>query len=280
MLNVGTNNAKEQFKDQLERIMTKNISRILGTIVILANLGFFIPLTIETLLSGGGSFGYGLLLLPISIITHVLLIPAVLTWTNRTDKYKGFLVTNLLSTIWSIFWVALFITATESKNEEITKPNGEIESSIILTTQNLTDKNFNLIEDFEKTKNTFRQDTFDLNLQSTEGGQLIVFHTADKDYLVLDIKLFGETGKIHATYWTDRELNIKIAKWTDFDYDKPYYENDYKISETTEFYSFLDNSFMRYNSDKQEIKKSDNSEIEMEIKNFFVDITKDIEIIK
>ncbi len=41
-----------------------------------------------------------------------------------------------------------------------------------------------------------------------------------------------------------------------------------------------DNSFIRYDSDKQEIKNSDNGEAEKKVKNFFFDVTKDIEIIK
>lgn len=262
--------------------MTKKISRLLGTVIILANLGFFIPLTIETLKSGGGGFGYGLLLLPINAITHLLLIPAILTWTDKSDKQYGFLITNSLGTLWSTFWFVLFITAIQPDNNELTETVDNVEKStlITLTADNHPDKNFILVEDFEKSKGTFRPDTFELYDHSTDGGQLIAYHTKDKDYLVFDIWLFGETGKIHSTYWTDRKLNFKIIKRTDFVYDKPYYEKDYKVTETTEFYSYSDSSFKRYNSDKQEIKNSDNAESEVKVKNFFIDITKDIEIIK
>jgi len=179
--------------------------------------------------------------------------------------------------------VSIGLLSCSSKDSETTNSTvekSETTKTVSLNADSLADKNFSLIEDFEKNKNTFRPDTFDLNNHSTDGGRLIAFHTKDKDYLVFDIWLFGETGKIHSTYWTDRKLNFKIIKRTDFAYDKPYYEKGYKTTETTEFYSYLDNSFVRYNSDKQEIKTSDNAESEMKVKTFFVDITKDIEIVK
>lgn len=146
--------------------MTKKISRLLGTVIILANLGFFIPLTIETLKSGGGGFGYGLLLLPINAITHLLLIPAILTWTDKSDKQYGFLITNSLGTLWLTFWFVLFITAIQPDNNELTETVDNVEKStlITLTADNHPDKNFSLVEDFEKSKGTFRPDTFELCL--------------------------------------------------------------------------------------------------------------------
>jgi len=147
------------------------------------------------------------------------------------------------------------------------------------TTNIPADKNFILIEDFEETKNTFRPDTFELYDQSTDGGQLIAFHTKDKDYLVLDIWLFGETQK-NTTYWTDKHLSLKIVKQTNYVYDKPYYEEGYKTKETTEFYSYLDDSCKIYDAEREEIKDSDNSTKEKKIRDFFTDVTKDIQIIK
>jgi hypothetical protein len=174
----------------------------------------------------------------------------------------------------------LSCSVKESETANSTVEKVETSTPVTLTTDKHPDKNFSLIEDFEKSKGMFRPDTFELFDHSTDGGQLIAYHTKDKDYLVLDIWLFGETGKTHSTYWTDRKLNFKIVKRTDFAYDRPYYEKDYKITETTEFYSYSGNSFIRYNSNKQEIKNPDNVESEKKIKDFFVDITKEIEIIK
>jgi hypothetical protein len=146
--------------------------------------------------------------------------------------------------------------------------------------QKFVDKNFLLVDDFEKDQKTFRSDTFDLVGKSTDGGQLIAYHKKDKDYLVLDIWLFGETGKIHATYWTDKDMNFRIVKRTDFKYDKPYYEKDYKVTETTEYLSYADNSVRRYSADKRELKDSLAYEKNIETENFFKSVTEDLKIVK
>lgn len=144
--------------------------------------------------------------------------------------------------------------------------------------QNVVDRNFALIEDFEKNQQTFRRDTFDL-VGHSDGGQLVAYHKRDPTYLVFDIWLFGETGKIHATYWTDRDINFKIVKRTDFKYDKPYYEIDYKVTETAEYLSYTDKSVIRYNSDKREIKDSLADKKKIESEDFFKAITKDLKIV-
>jgi hypothetical protein len=137
-----------------------------------------------------------------------------------------------------------------------------------------------LIEDFEKSQVLFSSDTFDLVGQSTEGGELIAFHSKDKDYLVFDICVLGEAGKIHATYWTDKNVNFKMVKRTDFNYDKPYYERGYKVMETTEYLSYSDNSVIQYSADKKELKRSVTGEKQIESENFFKEITRDLNIVK
>ena len=146
--------------------------------------------------------------------------------------------------------------------------------------QKTIDENFTLIEDFEKNQKVFRADTFDLVDQSSDGGKLIAYHNKDKDYLVFDIWLFGETGKIHATYWTDKDLNFKVVMRTDFKYDKPYYEKGFKVTETTEYLSYSDNSVRLYSADKKELKDSKTDEKKIEGENFFKEITKDLKIVK
>lgn len=146
--------------------------------------------------------------------------------------------------------------------------------------QKFIDKNFDLIDDFEKNRKTFLPDTFDLAGHSAEGGALIVFHSKDRDYLVFDIWLLGETGKVHATYWTDKNLNFKIVKRTDFKYDKPFYEKGYQVTETTEYLSYSDNSVRHYSADKKELKGLTTGEKKTECENFFKQITKDLKIVK
>lgn len=88
--------------------MIKKISRVLGAILILVNLGFFIPVTLKVLMSGGGSFGFGLLLLPITFVSHLFVVPATLTWINKTNNRTGFMVTNSLGIIWTLLWLTFF----------------------------------------------------------------------------------------------------------------------------------------------------------------------------
>jgi hypothetical protein len=141
------------------------------------------------------------------------------------------------------------------------------------------DTNFELIDDFTNNKSIFRPDTFKLNDQSTDGGELIAFHTKDRDYLVIDAWLYGETGKLHVTFWTDMKINLKFAQRTNYEYDRPYYEPGYKTQETIEYYSFFDKGFRFYNSDKKEIKELGDKK-KIEIEKLFADLTKDVEIVK
>ena len=141
-------------------------------------------------------------------------------------------------------------------------------------------KDFELISDFEKNIGTFDSDTFNLMNHSTEGGELIVFHTNEKDYLVLDFWLYGETGKLNTTYWTDHDINFKIVKRTKYDYDRPMYEPDYKITQTTHYYSYSDSTFKVFDQEKNIIQDSTNLEHKKEIEEFITELTKDIKLIK
>ncbi len=141
--------------------------------------------------------------------------------------------------------------------------------------------NFDLITNFENCRNEFSKDTFELNGISTEGGELIVFHANEINYLVLDFSVYGETGKINNIYWTDKELRFKLVRNALFKYDKPFYEQGYKTDSII--------SFLSYQS--QEIKMFDNNGIEInskslvetkakELELFFDEMTKGIQIIK
>jgi len=143
-----------------------------------------------------------------------------------------------------------------------------------------SDKNFNFIDEFEKNKATFNPDTFDLSEHSTEGGQLIVFHKKDQAYLVFDIRVFGESGRIHATYWTDTDINFIIVKRTDFSYDKPLYEKDFKVTETTQYLSYHADGTTIYDSERKVLSDPLANEKKMQYEEFFHKVTKGLKIEK
>ncbi len=55
-------------------------------IILLSNIFFFIPLTYKIFHSGGGPFGFGVMLLPFQLLAHLFIIPAVLALKKRGDK--------------------------------------------------------------------------------------------------------------------------------------------------------------------------------------------------
>src|SRR3989339_214328 len=120
-------------------------------------------------------------------------------------------------------------------------------------------KNFDLISDFEKNKGTFNSDTFDLMNHSTEGGEI---------------------GKQNTKFWTDNDFEFKVVKETNYDYDRPMYEPDFKITETTYFYSYSDSTFKIFDQGKSLIQDSLYLERRKEIEEFFTEMTKEIEIVK
>ena len=101
------------------------------------------------------------------------------------------------------------------------------------------------------------------------------------NYLVLDFWLYGETGKLNYTYWTDKELKFKFIKQVKYKYDKPYYEVNFKIDTNTNYMSYLNPEIKLFDKDKNEItdKRMIDTK-EKELKSFFNDVTRGIEIIK
>jgi hypothetical protein len=137
-----------------------------------------------------------------------------------------------------------------------------------------------LIEDFESNKAAFRSDEFDLAGHFTEGGQLITFQNKDKAYRVVDIWIYGEMGRIHAIYWTDKKLNFIIIKRTNFEYDKPFYEKEFKVTETTEYLSYDSDSVKSYDNERKELSQSLTIKMRKEYEKFFKDVTAGLKIEK
>jgi hypothetical protein len=85
----------------------KIMSRVCGTILILINALYFIPLTIQILRSAGGGFGYGLL--PITFIFHLFIIPSVATWIKKRKNQRGLLIINSIGLTWTVWWFSSFV---------------------------------------------------------------------------------------------------------------------------------------------------------------------------
>jgi hypothetical protein len=82
--------------------------RVTGTVLIIINILYFLPLTVQILKAGGGPFGYGFLVLPITIVAHLFLIPSIMTWTRKSGNHGRLLIVNSIGLTWSIFWFTFF----------------------------------------------------------------------------------------------------------------------------------------------------------------------------
>ncbi len=177
-----------------------------------------------------------------------------------------------------IFLIIGFYSCGEKqKSEKKTK------TSIIEKTDSEL-KNFELLQDFGKNKAKFgTPDTFELNDHSTNGGELKVFHDKDFDYIVFDFWLYGETGKLNYTYWTDKNRNMefKFVKKLNYEYNKPYYEEDFKIDSTICYLSYSGMKSRMFDLNRNEIQKVELIDsTKNELESFFKDVTKGIKIIK
>jgi hypothetical protein len=140
---------------------------------------------------------------------------------------------------------------------------------------------FDLVENFKSNKSKFNSDTFDILDHSTDGGELIVYHDNEFNYIVLDFWLFGETGKLNYTYWTDNDFKFKVVKKVDYEYDKPYYEEGFKIDSVTNYLSYSQPNYRLFDSSKKEITDREMVDsTKRELEKFYKDVTQEIEIIK
>lgn len=146
---------------------------------------------------------------------------------------------------------------------------------------NSTINDFDLLDNFLANKRKFSTDTFEMLEYSANGGELIVYHNNEHDYIVLDFLLYGETGKLNYTYWTDRNFKIKFVKTVDYIYDKPFYEEDFKIDSVTKYITFSHTNHRLFDSNKNEITNKeliDSTKLVLE--NFYKEKTLGIEILK
>ena len=187
-----------------------------------------------------------------------------------------------LKTFWWFFGIAvlgsvlgIYNFINGSKSTKNTKQEDLMENSV----SELPD--FSIISDFEKNKAEFTADTLDINDYSTDGGELIAYHKSKAEYIVLDFWLYGETGRLNYTYYTDSDLNFKMVKKLDFEYSKPYTEIDFEIDSTLYYLSYSNSKSKLYDINKKEILKTEliNS-TKIELEKFFKEVSKGVEIVK
>jgi hypothetical protein len=90
--------------------MTKKLNYLIAILLILFNLVFFLPGTYELIRTGGGPWGFGLLVLPVTIVGNLYLIPSSLSFLNKYKQSRVLLGINISGIIGSIFWVTIFLT--------------------------------------------------------------------------------------------------------------------------------------------------------------------------
>lgn len=142
-------------------------------------------------------------------------------------------------------------------------------------------KGFELIEEFKSNKAKFNSDTLELLSHSTDGGELIVYHDNEFDYVVLDFWLYGETGKLNYTYWTDNDFKFEFIRKVNYKYDKPYYEKGFKVDTATQYLIYSQSKYRLFDSNKNEITDTRLTEsTKIELEKFYKDLTEGVEIKK
>lgn len=86
-----------------------NINKFTGLLIIGTNVFFFIPKTIEILLTSGGPFGFGLLFLPFNLFLHLFLISGILILTKKFENNKILAWINLFGLFICAFFLGYFI---------------------------------------------------------------------------------------------------------------------------------------------------------------------------
>ena len=104
---VGSNVRTTNNNQAVTKLKTANWT--ISTLLFLINI-YFLPFSFVTIKSTGGAFGYGLLVLPISLSINLLLISAGLTFKTKFNKSIGLLIINGLGILWSLFWLWLLLT--------------------------------------------------------------------------------------------------------------------------------------------------------------------------
>jgi hypothetical protein len=92
-------------------ISSRSISRVLSVFLFAVNFICFVPVSFQILVTGGGTFGDGLAILPITLSVHLFLIPAVISWVSKEENQVVLLVINTIGVLWACFWLYMAVMA-------------------------------------------------------------------------------------------------------------------------------------------------------------------------
>ena len=97
----------------------------------------------------------------------------------------------------------------------------------------------------------------------------------------MDFWLYGETGKLNYTYWTDNDFQFKFVKKVNYEYDKPYSEEGFKVDSVTMYLTYSEPNNRLFDSEKKEITDKELVDsTKNELNEFYKDVTQEIKIIK
>lgn len=150
---------------------------------------------------------------------------------------------------------------------------------LIYSCNRTIDDKFPIISKFNTSKDQYKRDTISLEGFSLEGGELIVYHKKS-DTLVFDFFLYGETGKLNYTYFTDKNFEYKFVIKRDYRYNGLITNEKTKIDSTIYFIETKLNPRL-YDQNIIEVKDSQKVDsIISEIDYFFKDAAKYIKVNK
>ncbi len=90
------------------KVKHERTRKYIAILILLSNI-FFIRFTILNILTGGGKFGYGLLILPFTFSYHLFIVTALIELL-RKRKSKLTLILNYIGLTWIIIGIIFIIT--------------------------------------------------------------------------------------------------------------------------------------------------------------------------
>lgn len=109
---------------------------------------------------------------------------------------------------------------------------------ILFSCQEKTEDKFPIIKEFNTNKKLYKIDTIQLENISTEGGELILYFDKENQKNVMDFYVYGESGKLNYTYFTEKDFKYQFVIKKDYKYDKPITEKSLKIDSTIKYINF------------------------------------------